>query len=129
MTFILWELAKNRHIQEKLRAEIKETLGRIRARGDNDFSVNDFDSMPYLLAVGKVCSKLVYSSRGADPDLHSPQETLRLYPIVIEIFRMLEKGDVLPLSKPITGVSGKVYEQLSIPAGTLVSVAVAGYNL
>ena len=36
-----------------------ETLGRIRARGDNDFTVNDFDSMPYLLAVGKVCLKFV----------------------------------------------------------------------
>lgn len=32
-----------------------ETLGRIRARGDDDFTVDDFDSMPYLLAVGKVC--------------------------------------------------------------------------
>ena len=31
-----------------------ETLIRIRARGDNDFTVDDFDSMPYLLAVGKV---------------------------------------------------------------------------
>lgn len=37
-----------------------ETLSRIRARGDDDFSVDDFDSMPYLLAVVKVCSKLVY---------------------------------------------------------------------
>ena len=37
-----------------------ETLGRIRTRGDNDFTMNDFDSMPYLLAVGKVCSELVY---------------------------------------------------------------------
>ncbi|KAF9785284.1 cytochrome P450 [Thelephora terrestris] len=46
-------LAKNRHVQEKLRAEITETLGRIRTRGDSDFAVDDFDSMPYLLAVGK----------------------------------------------------------------------------
>lgn len=32
-----------------------QTLKKIRARGDSDFSVNDFDSMPYLLAVVKVC--------------------------------------------------------------------------
>jgi len=32
-----------------------ETLKKIKARGDSDFGVNDFDSMPYLLAVGKVC--------------------------------------------------------------------------
>ena len=32
-----------------------ETLDRVRSRGDSDFTVNDFDSMPYLIAVGKVC--------------------------------------------------------------------------
>lgn len=37
-----------------------ETLEKIRARGDNDFSVNDFDCMPYLLAVGKVRLEPVY---------------------------------------------------------------------
>jgi len=31
-----------------------ETLGKIRARGDSDFTVDDFDSMPYLVAVVKV---------------------------------------------------------------------------
>jgi len=55
LAFGLWELAKKRHIQAKLRAEITGTLEKIRARGDSDFSVNDFDSMPYLVAVGKVC--------------------------------------------------------------------------
>ena len=40
-----------------------ETLEKIRARGDSDFSVNDFDSMPYLLAVGKVCLKPSYLLR------------------------------------------------------------------
>ena len=56
----LWELAKTRSVQEKLRAEVTETLGKIRTRGDSDFSVNDFDSMPYLIAFGKVCSDLIY---------------------------------------------------------------------
>ena len=54
MTFALWELAKNRNVQERLRAEIMETLENIRSRGDSDFCVNDFDSMPYLVAVAKV---------------------------------------------------------------------------
>ena len=31
-----------------------EKLREVRARGDSDFRVDDFDSMPYLLAVGKV---------------------------------------------------------------------------
>ena len=55
LTLALSELAEKRYVQDRLRAEIMETLGRIRARGDSDFTVNDFDSMPYLLAVGKVC--------------------------------------------------------------------------
>ena len=63
MTFGFWELAKKPRVQEKLRAEIMETLEKIRARGDSDFSVNDFDSMPYLLAVGKVCLQPSYLLR------------------------------------------------------------------
>jgi len=55
LAFCLWELAKKRDVQERLRVEITETLEKIRARGDSDFDVNDFDSMPYLVAVGKVC--------------------------------------------------------------------------
>jgi len=60
LTFGLWELARNPRIQERLRAEIMETLKKIKARGDSDFSVNDFDSMPYLIAVGKVCLEPFY---------------------------------------------------------------------
>ena len=40
-----------------------ETLGKIRARGDGDFTADDFDSMPYLLAVGKVGLKPAYDQQ------------------------------------------------------------------
>ena len=107
-----------------------ETLGRIKTRGDSDFTVNDFDSMPYLLAVGKVRSELVYLPARAEaltPYLW--QEVLRVYPALLEVQRMPNKDDVLPLSKPIVGISGKVYKELSIPAGTLISISTVGYNL
>ena len=55
LTFGLWELAKNHRVQEKLREEVTETLGQIKARGKSDFTVEDFDLMPYLVAVVKVC--------------------------------------------------------------------------
>ena len=55
LTFTLWELAKHRKCQEKLRAEINETLEKVKARGDADFTANDLESMPYLVAVTKVC--------------------------------------------------------------------------
>jgi len=84
-------------------------LEKVKARGDNDFNVTDFDSMPYLLAVGK--------------------EALRCYPIVVEIQRVATKNDVLPLAKPIVGISGKVYKELLVPAGTPLVVSTVGYNL
>ena len=55
LTFGLWELAKHRDFQDKLRAEINETLAKINARGDTDFTADDFESMPYLVAFTKVC--------------------------------------------------------------------------
>lgn len=47
-------MAKHRDCREKLRAEINETLARVKARGDDDFTANDFEGMPYLVAVTKV---------------------------------------------------------------------------
>ena len=57
MTFGLWELAKHRDCQEKLRAEVEETMAKIRERGDTDFTGDDFESMPYLTGVTKVRRK------------------------------------------------------------------------
>jgi len=54
LTFTLWEMAKHRDLQEKLRTEINETLEKIKARGDTDFTANDLESMPYLVAITKV---------------------------------------------------------------------------
>jgi len=56
-----------------------ETLEKIRARGDSDLTVDDFDSMPYLLAVGKVCLEPVHQPARADPqirtgDIESPPD-------------------------------------------------------
>ena len=61
-------------------------------------------------------------------DPHSTQEVLRVYPTATELVRVASKDDVLPLSQPIIGVSGKVYKELPITAGTGVSIAVLGYN-
>ena len=103
-----------------------DTLGRIRTRGDSDFTVDDFNSMPYLLAVTKVCQRPAISWRELT---HSAQEILRVYPVALEITRAAKDDNVLPLSKPVVGVSGKVYNELPILAGTIISVSTVGYNL
>jgi len=109
LTFGLWELAKHRDYQEKLRAEVNETLAEVNARGDADFAAKDFESMPYLVAFTK--------------------EILRLYPIAVEIVRTPVEDDVLPLKKPIVGASGRVYTELPIPKGTHIAISLHGYNL
>ena len=42
---------------------------------------------------------------------------------------MSKKDDVLPLSKPVVGVSGKVYKELLVPAGTTIMISQMGYNV
>jgi len=63
------------------------------------------------------------------PIPQSSQEILRVHPVAIEIFREAAKDDVLPLTKPIVGISGKVHNELPIPAGTPVYISTVGYNL
>ena len=66
MTFGLWELANHRDFQEKLRAEINETLAKVKARGDTDFTVDDFERMPCLVAFVKVRWGHLFVSRNED---------------------------------------------------------------
>ena len=125
--FALWELAKNRPIQDKLREEIMKRLRQIRSEGRDDFNADDFDFMPYLVAVVKVCPESSIYCKWPTP--HSAQETLRVHPIASEIPRVPKKDMILPLATPIVGISGKIYKELPIPAGTFLSVSILGYNL
>lgn len=130
LTFGLWELAKHQDCQEKLRAEIDKTLAAVKARGDADFTAEDFESMSYLVAVTKVRRNrlFVLLNKG---EIHRilAQESLRIHPIAVEITRAPTEDDVLPLTKPIIGTSGKVYNELPIPKGTRVDISTAGYHL
>ena len=80
----------------------------IRERGDADFTVADFEAMPYLQAVLK--------------------EILRFYPAVPHTYRQSLRDDVLPLSKPVTTRSGKVITEVPIRAGLRLILSVCAYN-
>ena len=54
---------------------------------------------------------------------------MRVYPAVTEILRAAKDDNVLPLSKPVVGVSGKVYNEIPIPAGTFMHISTLAYNL
>ena len=55
ITWLLWELAKHPEFQDKLRAEIAEKRSEVAVRGDQDFSMEDLESMKYLQAALVVC--------------------------------------------------------------------------
>lgn len=56
LSWSMLELARHTNIQDKLRREIRAKAREIKARGDSEFTSNDFDAMPYLTAVLKVSS-------------------------------------------------------------------------
>jgi len=47
----------------------------------------------------------------------------------VEVMREPIEDDLLPLSKPIVGTSGKVYTDLPVPKGTMVTLSAFGYNM
>ncbi|KAF8206069.1 cytochrome P450 [Mycena galopus ATCC 62051] len=94
-------LATYPEVQEKLRAEIIATLEHL----NHDVLV----ALPYLDAVLR--------------------EILRLYPPVSPgMFRETCAETILPLSVPITGTDGKVYNTLSMPKGTAIYIAITAAN-
>jgi len=94
-------LAMYPEVQEKLRAEILATPERL----NHDSLV----ALPYLDAVLR--------------------EILRLYPPVSPgMFRETRGETIPPLSSPITGVDGKVYNTLTVPKGTGIYIAITAAN-
>ena len=80
---------------------------------------------PLLRFVGAACS---FSNRGRNL-LFLTQESLRIHPIAVDIERTPIQDDILPLTKPIIGTSGRVYTELPVPKGTAVTISTIGYNL
>lgn len=108
LSWALMELARQPHIQTRLREEVHAMERTIRARGDADFTVADFEAMPYLQAVLR--------------------EILRFFPAVPHTYRQSLHDDVLPLSKPITTRTGKVVHEVPIRAGLRLILSVCAYN-
>ncbi|KAJ8594234.1 cytochrome P450 [Rhizopogon salebrosus TDB-379] len=104
----LFQLARNPDIQSRLRAEIRETEAVIHARGDVQYTIADFDNMPYTTAVMK--------------------EVLRFCPVVYHVYRTASEDDVLPLSQPITTRLGDIIHELPVPKGTRLVVSIAACN-
>ncbi|KAH7869955.1 cytochrome P450 [Lentinula edodes] len=89
------KIARNPQLQARLRAEIRATEEKIADRGEEEFTMQDFEEMPVLNAMSK--------------------ETLRYHPVAIHLYRTAYEDDVLPLLKPIVGKSGEIISEIHIP--------------
>ena len=45
-----------------------------------------------------------------------------------DIVREASEDDMLPLSKPVVGRSGKTYHEIFVPKGTLIHASLSGHN-
>ncbi|KAI0719203.1 PAH-inducible cytochrome P450 monooxygenase PC-PAH 1 [Fomitopsis betulina] len=94
--------------QGKMRDEIAAMRAKVAERGDDDFTVADLDSMPFVIAGMK--------------------EAMRLHPIVYTMMRSAGKDDIIPLSKPIRDENGNVISEIPVNEGTTISMSLCGYN-
>ncbi|KZT29933.1 cytochrome P450 [Neolentinus lepideus HHB14362 ss-1] len=108
LTWTLWELAKHRDIQTRVRNEIREAEAKVQAKGQTELGLSDIESMPYVQAVLK--------------------EALRFHPAIPRIARLVKDDQVIPLSKPIRTKSGAMLSELAIPGGTKILLTIAAYN-
>jgi len=108
LSWCLFELAKQPAIQVKLRAEIQAVWRTVRGRGDHKLGSKDLEAMNYTLAVVK--------------------ETLRFHPSAHYGYRIALQDDVLPLSRPITTISGKTVTEVPVRKGLGIYISIAGYN-
>ncbi|KAI0347457.1 cytochrome P450 [Trametopsis cervina] len=95
-------LSQHPEVQDKLREEI------IDARHGSNISYDQLIELPYLDAVCR--------------------ETLRVYPPSNLAAREAHQDAVLPLSNPITGIDGTVSNEIVVPNGTYIMVAIRACN-
>ena len=135
LTFLLYELSKHQEYQARMREEIRGVRARITARGGNESTIEDLDSLTLTMNAIKV--RLLISTLAALPRTNGrvltvlarqSQETLRFHPIVIALQRVAEKDDVLPLAYPVTSTSGETITEIPVRAGQLIHMSLAGYQ-
>ncbi|THU80132.1 cytochrome P450 [Dendrothele bispora CBS 962.96] len=109
--WILYELSRHPENQKRIReefAEVRRKKQEAGQEGEEAFSPNDYDSMPFFNAVIK--------------------EGLRLYPIVISLFRCPDRDDVIPLSEPVISASGEKLNAIPVKEGQRIVLNLPNYN-
>ncbi|KAF8507763.1 cytochrome P450 [Hysterangium stoloniferum] len=105
LAWLFYEISRRSEVQNKLREEINATRA---ACAGNELGVNDFESMPYTIAVIK--------------------ETLRYYPIAAHNAREAGRDELIPLSRPVKTAAGEEIAAIPIKKGQRVFASIWGYN-
>ncbi|KAH8824589.1 cytochrome P450 [Flagelloscypha sp. PMI_526] len=108
LSWSLFELARQPEMQKRLRNEVNAHFSRIQESGQATFTSSDFEQMEYLSAFTK--------------------EAFRFHPAVSWGWRTSMMDQVLPLSRPLTTVSGEVVDSLLIPKGMSILTSISGFN-
>ncbi len=58
----------------------------------------------------------------------TPQEALRLHPVVYGPFLQPAEDDILPLSKPIRTLDGNLISAIPVGKRQIIHVSISGYN-
>lgn len=53
---------------------------------------------------------------------------MRFHPALYQNYRQAAHDDVIPLSKPITTITGEVINKLPVPKGIKIIASIAAYN-
>ncbi|KAF9258812.1 cytochrome P450 [Marasmius fiardii PR-910] len=106
LNWLLYELARHPEDQKKVFQEIKAIRDKVGS--DEEITPRDIDSMVYLNAIIK--------------------ESLRLHPIVAELFREAAVDEVIPLDYPVIDASGSVLSEIPVVKGQRILADIAGYN-
>ncbi|KAH8801313.1 cytochrome P450 [Flagelloscypha sp. PMI_526] len=126
LSWSLFELGRRPEIQKRLRDEVNAHYNRIRETGQEIFTWSDFEKMEYLSAFTKVI--LFYFEGGTLCNLTLRQEAFRFHPAVSWGWRTSVIDQVLPLSRPLTTVTGEVVDSLHIPKGTSILTSISSFN-
>ncbi|KIK68507.1 hypothetical protein GYMLUDRAFT_35941 [Collybiopsis luxurians FD-317 M1] len=106
LTWILHELSRHPKDQQTLWTEIDAI--RTKRGHATMFTLNDYESMPYLNA----CIK----------------EALRLHPAADFITREADLDDVVPLAHPVASTSGEMLKKIPVMKGQRIQIAIGAYN-